>query len=40
MCRKYENISSQYTDQAELARVYGACLILLATCTIFFMLGW
>jgi phosphate transport system permease protein len=33
-------ISSQYSDQAELARGYGACLILLATCTILFMLAY
>jgi phosphate transport system permease protein len=33
-------ISSQYTDQAELVRGYGACLILLGTCAILFMLAY
>lgn len=33
-------ISGQYTDQAELARGFGACLILLATCAILFMLAY
>ncbi|WP_319407691.1 ABC transporter permease subunit [uncultured Desulfosarcina sp.] len=33
-------ISSQYTDPAELSRGYGACLILLATCAILFMLAY
>jgi phosphate transport system permease protein len=33
-------ISSQYTDQMELGRGYGACLILLTTCAILFMLAY
>ena len=33
-------ISSQYTDQAELSRGYGACLILMATCALLFMLAY
>jgi phosphate transport system permease protein len=33
-------ISSQYTDAAELSRGYGACLILLATCAMLFMLAY
>jgi ABC-type phosphate transport system permease subunit len=33
-------ISSQYTDQAELSRGYGACLILMTTCALLFMLAY
>ena len=33
-------ISSQYADQAELSRGYGACLVLLGTCAILFMLAY
>ena len=33
-------ISGQYTDQAELATGYGACLILLALCAALFMLAY
>jgi len=33
-------ISSQYVDQAELSRGYGACLVLLGTCAILFMLAY
>lgn len=33
-------ISSQYADQAELSRGYGACLVLLGTCVILFMLAY
>jgi phosphate transport system permease protein len=33
-------ISSQYTDPAELSRGYGACLILMATCALLFMLAY
>jgi phosphate transport system permease protein len=32
-------ISSQYSDQAELSRGYGACLILMVTCAMLFMLA-
>ena len=32
-------ISSQYADQAELVRGYGACLVLLGTCAILFMMA-
>jgi len=32
-------ISSQYADQAELSRGYGACLILLTICTFLFLLA-
>ncbi|MGD9324910.1 MAG: phosphate ABC transporter permease PstA [Desulfobacterales bacterium] len=33
-------ISSQYADQTELTRGYGACLVLLGTCAILFMLAY
>ncbi len=33
-------ISSQYTNQAELARGYGACLILLGICTVLFVIAY
>ena len=33
-------ISSQYADQAELVRGYGACLVLLGTCAILFMMAY
>ncbi len=33
-------VSSQYVDQAELSRGYGACLILLGTCAILFLLAY
>jgi phosphate transport system permease protein len=33
-------ISSQYVDQAELSRGYGACVVLLGTCAILFMLAY
>ncbi|MGB5747545.1 MAG: phosphate ABC transporter permease PstA [Desulfobacterales bacterium] len=33
-------VSSQYVDQAELTRGYGACLILLGICAILFMLAY
>jgi len=33
-------ISNQYADQAELARGYGACLVLLGICASLFLLAY
>jgi phosphate transport system permease protein len=33
-------VSSQYADPAELSRGYGACVILMATCALLFMLAY
>lgn len=33
-------VSSQYANQAELSRGYGACLVLLSICAVLFLVAW